>query len=78
MSGDHQVLLSAEPLAKLVRDAIGYTPEGIACLASDAGVSTRAIQRILAGHRIRVTTADRVTIALGYHPAMVWGVDWCP
>jgi lambda repressor-like predicted transcriptional regulator len=41
-------------------------------LASELGIPRRTVCRIIAGSRIRWSTADRVAIALGHHPSELW------
>ena len=41
-------------------------------LADDLRLPRRTLYRVLAGERIRWTTADRVAVALGHHPAELW------
>lgn len=44
-------------------------------LSLNTGVDRRTWERTLRKTRIRVDTADRLSVALGYHPAQLWP-DW--
>lgn len=41
-------------------------------LAIELRIPRRTLYRVLAGERIRWTTADHIAIALGHHPAELW------
>jgi lambda repressor-like predicted transcriptional regulator len=45
-------------------------------LAELAGTSTRQLERWKAAGRIRAVMADRVAVAIGMHPAEIWGDQW--
>lgn len=38
--------------------------------------SKRQFHRWKTGARVSVAVADRIAVALGYHPAELWGDDW--
>lgn len=49
-------------------------------LSARAGVAAKTIERILAAEpdtrRITRDCADRLALALGLHPVLIWGDDW--
>lgn len=40
------------------------------------GVTTRTVERFKASDRVPALAADRAAVALGVHPAEVWGSEW--
>jgi hypothetical protein len=69
VSGAGRTLPSAPVLERL-----GDTDDETS--ARQLGVSSRTIVRWRGGQRMRITTADRAAVALGYHPAQLWPEWW--
>jgi hypothetical protein len=82
------VLLDPVPVLAAINHAArttGYelAPNGRMCRVGPArwaerhGIcSERQYQRWSNGQRLTYITADRTAVALGWHPAELWGDDW--
>lgn len=85
---DTTLLLDAAPLVAAINLAargVGYERRsdghefrvGPANWAERQGLcSERQYHRWKNGARVSVATADRIAVALGWHPAELWGHDW--
>jgi len=63
---------AADPARARLETAARNRGLAIVALSVELGIPRRTVCRILAGSRIRWTTADRVAVALGHHPSELW------
>lgn len=45
-------------------------------LAQRVGVSSRTLMRVMAASTLSPCIADRMSIRLGLHPALIWPMEW--
>lgn len=66
--------LPLEPLLERVAWQIGIDLEGLSVrqVADAVGMQPRSIQRWKENGGVPVGTCDRVAIALGWHPCVIW------
>jgi len=67
--------VDSAPLFARITSALGVDANDEQ-IAEACGVSRETVQRWRRKGRLRVVDTDRVAIALGWHPAAVWGADW--
>jgi hypothetical protein len=67
-------LLSAEPILRLSTRALAR--QVAARLGGSTDSHARTLARARARGYLRMNTADRVAIAMGTHPVLLWGEAW--
>lgn len=72
LRGNRNHYLPARPLLDYMRRARCTKDQ----FAEQCGVNKWTVYRWESTRLVSVNTADRVAIALGEHPASVWGADW--
>ncbi len=62
----------AEPARRALRRLAKDRDLSICALADNVGVDRDALHRLFTRDRLRCDAADRIAVALGYHPCQLW------
>lgn len=67
--------LPAAPLKDEIRRKIGRG-QSVEQIATRIGICPRTIDHLLADQWVSDLRADRMALALGLHPAILWPTEW--
>jgi lambda repressor-like predicted transcriptional regulator len=62
----------AEPARRALRRLADGTDTSICAIADNIGVDRDTLHRLFTRDRLRWDAADRIAVALGYHPCQLW------
>jgi lambda repressor-like predicted transcriptional regulator len=62
----------AEPARRALRRLAAARDDSICAIAANIGVDPCTLHRLFTRDRIRWDAADRIAVALGYHPCQLW------
>ncbi|HEX8001572.1 MAG TPA: hypothetical protein VF519_02640 [Mycobacteriales bacterium] len=65
----------AEPVRRALRRLAAETDDSVCAIAVNVGVDRDTLHRLFTRDRLRWDAADRIAVALGYHPCQLWA-DW--
>ena len=62
----------AEPARRALRRLAASRDDSICAIAENIGVDRDTLHRLFTRDRLRWDAADRIAVALGYHPCQLW------
>ena len=68
--------LPAEPLKRKLLMAKGLHGASWEEFGHRIGVSSRTLLRVMSAATVSPCIADRMSIRLGLHPALIWPIEW--